>query len=235
MPLGVRVFSLLSTIFARAFQALALRLLPESSQEVNERTQAILKNCNADSTWTSYENALIQAEDHRFYLHEGVDYIAIIRAVYQTSVQRCRQGGSTIEQQLVRTLTRDYRPSYSRKIRELLLASTFSQNFSIHEVLHAYLSVAYFGTGMVGLKQAIEKISIPAAISGHPESYLIAHLRYPMPEEADDRLHRQRLKRAEVTSYYCESASPHPHRLTRYKSRRLSLLAIRPSNSNHRT
>jgi membrane carboxypeptidase/penicillin-binding protein PbpC len=198
-PLRLRVFSLISNVVGHALQALALRLLPELSQLIYERTQAILKDCSTDLAWESYENALIHAEDHRFHFHHGVDFFAITRALYQTFVHHCRQGGSTIEQQLVRTLTRDYRRSYNRKIRELLLASTLARNFRKQEVLRAYLSVAYFGTDMVGLPQAIKNISIPAAINGYPEAYLIAHLRYPKPRKTEDHLYRQRLRRAEVT------------------------------------
>lgn len=196
--------------------------------------QAILKSCRTDSTWESYTNALIQAEDHRFYLHQGVDYIAITRALYQTLVHGCRQGGSTIEQQLVRTITGDYRRNYRRKVREALLASTLSRILSKQEVLHAYLSVAYFGTDMIGLPQAIKNISIPPAMSSRPEVYLIAHLRYPKSKRAGDHLYRHRLRRAEVTLYYCEWLPPASPVLTRYSSHQFFLSANSRSASNHK-
>lgn len=234
-PLRLRFFSSISNIAEHLLQALALRLLPEPSQLIREQTQAILRACCAGSTWEPYEKALIQAEDHRFHFHKGVDCIAITRALYQTLVHRCRQGGSTIEQQLVRTLTRDHRRNYSRKARELLLASTLARTFSKQEVLRAYLSVAYFGTDMVGLPQAIKNISIPAAVSGCPEAYLIAHLRYPKPRKAEDQFYLQRQRRAAVTLYYCKLSSCHSLLLTRYRSRQLFLLPNSQPESNHKT
>lgn len=232
--LRLRAFSSISNIVGYTLRILALCLLPKPSQQIYERTQTILKSCGTDLNWELYANALIQAEDHRFYFHQGVDCIAITRALYQTLVHRCRQGGSTIEQQLVRTITGDYRRNYSRKVREMLLASTLSRVLSKQEVLRVYLSVAYFGTGIVGLSEAIEKISIPAVMNGCTEAYLIAHLRYPKLRRGKDNLSRLRLKRAEVISRYCEWTPYISLLLTRYSSHQLLLSSISYSSSNHK-
>lgn len=217
IKLRLRIFSFISSIVGHTLQTLALQLLPETSQLIYEKIQIILKSCTTDICWEHYENALVQAEDHRFHLHRGVDCIAIARAFYQTLVHRCRQGGSTIEQQLVRTLTKDYRRNYSRKFRELLLASTLARFFSKQDVLRAYLSVAYFGTNMVGLPQAIKKSVVPDVLNDNAPAYLIAHLRYPKPRKAKDHFHHQRLRRAKVVICYCHAPRLDACHLTRKK------------------
>src|SRR6267378_715365 len=72
-------------------------------------------------------SALLVAEDHRFYVHGGVDPLAILRAIWHSFYHRRLIGGSTIEQQLVRTLTERKERNLKRKIRELALAFCVSQ------------------------------------------------------------------------------------------------------------
>ena len=76
-----------------------------------------------DQIATVAKDAVIAVEDHRFYLHPGVDPIAMARAVvYNVSPGGGRQGGSTITQQLARTLYLSNARSYSRKLKEATLA-----------------------------------------------------------------------------------------------------------------
>ena len=69
-----------------------------------------------------FATVLFVAEDHRSQLHSGVDPIAIGRAFWVWLRWHRRQGASTVEQQLVRTILRMYAPTFLRKIREQLLA-----------------------------------------------------------------------------------------------------------------
>ena len=66
---------------------------------------------------------LVVGEDHRYYRHIGFDIVGICRAVYRDVFLGKREGASTIEQQLVRALTEDYRFSIRRKIKEIYLAT----------------------------------------------------------------------------------------------------------------
>ena len=66
---------------------------------------------------------LISGEDHRFFYHLGFDIIAIARAVRNRLLYGRIEGASTIEQQLVRVLTNEYQRTFSRKIKEILLAT----------------------------------------------------------------------------------------------------------------
>src|ERR1700686_1168007 len=66
---------------------------------------------------------LISGEDHRFFDHAGIDFIAVCRAVWRGHVLRRREGASTIEMQLVRVLTGRFERTLVRKIREAGLAT----------------------------------------------------------------------------------------------------------------
>lgn len=66
---------------------------------------------------------LVVGEDHRYYSHPGFDVVGICRAIYRDAFLGKREGASTIEQQLVRVFTEDYRFSISRKIKEIYLAT----------------------------------------------------------------------------------------------------------------
>ena len=108
----------------------------------------------------------------------------------------------------------------------ILIASTLSRSFTKTEVLRAYLAVAHFGTDVVGLRQAIEEISVPEKLAEHRAAYLIAHLRYPLPKGKQDSCGRLRIKRALTIAHYCESPSACMTQLTRFNDRKLLAHAL---------
>ncbi len=72
---------------------------------------------------TYFKDAVIAVEDHRYYLHPGIDPIALIRATLNNlRPGRGTQGGSTLTQQLARTLFLSNSRTYGRKAREAVLA-----------------------------------------------------------------------------------------------------------------
>lgn len=128
-------------------------------------------------------DALVQAEDHRFGTHPGIDLIGVGRALFMTVCRRQRQGGSTIQQQLVRSTTGRYEATLRRKIREMVFAAALAQYFSDDQVLVLYLMNGYFGYGMVGLLQACDRLQIDARrATPRQAAELVARLRYPEPK-----------------------------------------------------
>ena len=98
--------------------------------------------------------AFIAIEDRDFYRHGGVDFSGMARAALANVTQgRVVQGGSTITQQLAKTYVGDDR-SYSRKLREMVVAVALERRLSKNEILSRYLSSAYFGSGAYGLGAA---------------------------------------------------------------------------------
>jgi penicillin-binding protein 1A len=127
--------------------------------------------------------ALVAGEDRRFFRHSGLDTIAVVRAAWQFAAYRRIQGASTIEQQLVRTLTGRYERSLRRKAREMLLATCVGDDLDKPQIALTYLLVAHYGWGMMGVVQACRRLGYdPSTLSRNQAASLVARLKYPQPQ-----------------------------------------------------
>ena len=102
--------------------------------------------------------AVLAAEDSRFYTHEGYDLRSIARAaIVNLRAGEFAQGGSTITQQYVKnTYFTDPAQTLKRKARELRLAMEVERRYSKDEILERYLNTVYFGEGAYGIEAAAE-------------------------------------------------------------------------------
>jgi membrane peptidoglycan carboxypeptidase len=160
-------------------------LLPRDSQRLSAKLKSAYERYRRGCTSGIPEvlvSALVVAEDHRFYLHRGVDPIAILRAIWHSCRQRRLVGGSTIEQQLVRTLTGRKERCIKRKLKELALSLCVQRYVPKSGVPGLYLSVAYFGHGMNGIQQACARLRIDDRVmTARQAAALVARLKYPEP------------------------------------------------------
>lgn len=102
-----------------------------------------------------YKNAVISVEDHRFYKHNGIDIIAIIRAaINDIRAMKFVEGGSTITQQLSKNIYFTQEKKITRKIAEVFMSFEIEKNYSKDEILELYLNTSYFGDGYETLKEA---------------------------------------------------------------------------------
>jgi len=106
-------------------------------------------------------NYLIQAfvagEDSRFFQHKGLDYLAILRALIRNIFSgEIVQGGSTITQQVVKSLLLSPEKKFARKIREAILAYRIEKYLNKEEILFLYLNQIYLGHGAYGISAAAE-------------------------------------------------------------------------------
>jgi len=100
-------------------------------------------------------NAILAIEDSNYYEHEGLDYIGIFRAFLKNiRARKVVQGGSTITQQVAKSLLLSRERTYTRKIKEAILARRMDKRFSKDEVLEIYLNQIYFGFGSYGIEAA---------------------------------------------------------------------------------
>jgi penicillin-binding protein 1A len=100
-------------------------------------------------------NAIIAVEDARFYSHLGVDVRGILRAAYANFRHgRVVEGGSTITQQLAKVLFLTPDRSFSRKVKEALLALELEKRYSKDRLLELYLNQIYMGHGAYGVEAA---------------------------------------------------------------------------------
>ncbi len=102
-----------------------------------------------------YINALVAVEDHRFFEHKGIDFIALARAIIvNVTSQSLLQGGSTITQQLSKNMYFTQEKDLDRKIAEVFMSSYLEKNLSKEKILELYINTSYFGDGYYGLGQA---------------------------------------------------------------------------------
>ncbi|MCW0218239.1 MAG: transglycosylase domain-containing protein, partial [Prosthecobacter sp.] len=100
-------------------------------------------------------DALTAQEDSRFFSHDGVDYIGLVRAVYLNfKAGEVTQGASTITQQLARQTFGLMEKSYKRKIMEAFVAQRIEKQFSKPEILELYLNRIFFGKNFYGIQAA---------------------------------------------------------------------------------
>lgn len=102
-----------------------------------------------------YRNAVISVEDHRFYDHGPVDFIAITRAIF-TNIKNgeFREGGSTITQQVAKNIVFSQEKSWRRKIGEIFASYDLEKNYSKKEIFELYVNTSYFGDGYYGIYEA---------------------------------------------------------------------------------
>ena len=130
----------------------------------------------------TFVEAPIVAEDHRSRLHPGIDAIAIARAIWVRASSRQIQGASTIEQQYVRVVSNRYERTAARKLCEQVLALMLARRANKHAIASAYLAIAYYGAGCVGISGLkarfhgdLSKVSFSQALR------MVAQLKYPQP------------------------------------------------------
>lgn len=102
-----------------------------------------------------YKNAVVAIEDHRFYNHNGIDILSILRSTYvNLKSKSLTYGASTIPQQVGRLMYFSQEKSFIRKVSEIFVAFELEKNYSKDEILELYLNLMYFGDGYYGIYDA---------------------------------------------------------------------------------
>lgn len=125
--------------------------------------------------------AILATEDARYYSHPGVDVVGIVRAMIAVvSSGKKVQGASTITMQVARNFFLSREKTYSRKLKEILLAIKIDQSFSKEKILELYVNKVYFGNRAYGVAAAaqvyygkkLNQLTLPqmAMIAGLPQA-----------------------------------------------------------------
>jgi len=159
--------------------------------DVNGKTLSVMKGTR-DTYYIPYDEipenvklAIVSIEDKKFYKHKGVDYKAIVRAVWAMIRNRkISQGASTITQQLSRNVFLNQDKTWERKIEEIYIAVELEKKYSKEQILEFYLNNIYFANGYYGIEAAsmgyfgcgVEDLSLSqtaflVSIPNRPESY----------------------------------------------------------------
>lgn len=126
-------------------------------------------------------HAFVAAEDGDFFEHKGINYRAILRAfIANLKAGKKVQGGSTITQQVARTLLLSSKKTYTRKFKEAVLALRMENVLSKQDILYIYLNQIYLGHGSYGIEMAsqiyfrksVTELSLPEAaiLAGLPKA-----------------------------------------------------------------
>jgi 1A family penicillin-binding protein len=102
-------------------------------------------------------NATVATEDQNFYKHHGIDFRGIARAIWKDVVNREKlQGGSTITQQLIKNSILTSERTFTRKIKEIILAIETEQKFSKDQIMEMYLNQIPYGSNAYGIEAAAQ-------------------------------------------------------------------------------
>ena len=108
--------------------------------------------------YSKFPKALVEAfvsiEDHRFFSHNGVDWLTTGKAVFNYFTGNSVAGGSTITQQLVKNATHEDEVRIQRKVEEIFRALNLEKEYSKEEILEKYLNIVYLGNNCYGVQAA---------------------------------------------------------------------------------
>lgn len=131
--------------------------------DCNGETLSVLKG-EKDAYYVEYDDipiyikqAIVSTEDKRFFKHKGLDYKGILRAIVAMIRDgEVTQGGSTITQQLARTVFLSNEKTWERKIEEMYIAVELEAKYSKEDILEFYINNVFFANGYYGIQAAAE-------------------------------------------------------------------------------
>ena len=129
-----------------------------------------------------FKDEIIKSEDKRFWLHFGIDPLAIIRAIKNDILAGSFvEGGSTITQQLAKNMYFDFDKNFERKVAEVFVAFHLEKDYSKDEILEMYLNCIYFGENCYGIKEAANHYygAVPETISKSQADSLVITIKCP--------------------------------------------------------
>jgi penicillin-binding protein 1A len=168
-------------------------------------------------------NATLSTEDRSFYQHWGVDMWGIARAAVTDVLHMKRsQGGSTITQQLARNILGTHERTWTRKLKETVLAIELERNYTKDQILEMYFNQIYFGEGAYGVEAAaktyynkplrqlsLAECALLAGIPANPSIY--SPRRRPLAARARrDKVLRNMLATKAITQVEFSSANAQP-------------------------
>jgi len=131
-----------------------LRILSAEGEllgEFGEERRAVVKIRDVPEVM---RQAILAAEDERFYQHGGVDYISVLRAALTNVASGTQQGAGTITMQVARNFFLTREKTLTRKLREVLLAYKIEANLSKDEILELYVNQIFLGQRAYGFAAA---------------------------------------------------------------------------------
>jgi penicillin-binding protein 2A len=166
LVIALLVFVLLNIIFTIWFFSLdisklakpmpvATKIYDNNGQIASQQSSTKFEPVTLAHIPKQLREAVVAAEDQRFYQHSGVDVRSIARALWRDIRQRqFAEGGSTITQQLAKNMFLPLDKTLGRKLKEAAYALKIELTYSKDEILMLYLNNIYYGEGQWGIERA---------------------------------------------------------------------------------
>ena len=155
--------------------------------------------------WCAYEdipdivkNAFLAVEDHRYYEHNGVDWLRSTKAAANQILGfEDRFGGSTVTQQLIKNITGESEQTIARKLREMYRALMVERHFDKREILELYLNIVPMGENCIGVAAGAERYfgKTPQELSAAEAAALAAIINAPARYDPLDNPESNRTRR----------------------------------------
>jgi len=134
-----------------------LRVYTEDGALIGEFGEERRSVISIDEVPKFLKEAIISAEDERFYQHAGIDYVGVLRAAYSNILAGGkRQGASTITMQVARNFFLSSEKTFTRKLYEALLAFKIEHSLSKEKILELYINQIYLGQRAYGFAAAAQ-------------------------------------------------------------------------------
>lgn len=153
------------------------------------------------------KQAVVEVEDRRFYEHGSIDPRGMLRALWvDLRLGEKAQGGSTITQQLARTLFLTNKKSIMRKSQEIIIATALERKYSKDAILNMYLNEIYMGRGVCGMGAAAQEYfgKDVSDLSLAEISYLVAMISAPEYYSPDHDARALKIRQATVLNVLSE-------------------------------
>ncbi|MDM0046749.1 penicillin-binding protein 1A [Variovorax dokdonensis] len=135
---------------------LPLRVLTADGVTIGEFGEERRQLVPLDQIPMVMRNAVLAAEDARFYEHGGIDTVGLMRAIVSNTLHGLNQGASTITQQVAKNVYLTPERTFSRKLREAIIALRLEDELSKDQIFTIYLNQIYLGQRAYGFAAASE-------------------------------------------------------------------------------
>ena len=142
---------ILVSIFSGVFIFTALKDLPNVDRELLESKYISSEAVSNDQIPKYLKDAVVAIEDERFYKHNGVDEISLLRSFVHNIFSETTQGGSTIEMQISKNLLTNDDKTIKRKIKDIYNATSMDKNMTKDDIVGVYLNNIYLGRSSYGV------------------------------------------------------------------------------------
>lgn len=147
MLLVLALVSIVSSIYVFT----AVKGSPKVTKELLEQNYISSEVVDNNDIPKYLKDAIVSIEDERFYKHNGVDTISLVRSVVHNLLTDTTQGGSTIEMQISKNLLTSDDKTIKRKLKDMFNATSMDKNISKDEILGIYLNNIYLGKSAYGV------------------------------------------------------------------------------------